>query len=75
MVFFRQLDGFYTGRQLYLCAMSDMTSLEYDILNALYFVEPFDKILEECKGISEPIVADCLKTLISRKKMGNCHAL
>lgn len=43
-----------------------LTDIEYDVLNALYFVEPFQNILDECKA-SEPVVADVLKQLIHRK--------
>lgn len=43
-----------------------LTDIEYDILNALYFVEPFEKILEETHA-TEPIVADALKFLIDHK--------
>jgi hypothetical protein len=39
------------------------TDIEYDILNALYFVEPFEKIVEEVNG-SANIIADSLKQLI-----------
>jgi predicted methyltransferase len=43
-----------------------LTDIEYDILNAIYFVEPFQNILDECKA-PEKIVADVLKQLIARK--------
>jgi hypothetical protein len=43
-----------------------LTDIEYDILNAIYFVEPFQNILDECKE-PEPIVADVLKQLIDKK--------
>lgn len=43
-----------------------LTDIEYDILNALYFVEPFQNILDECKA-PEKIVADVLKQLIAKK--------
>ena len=47
--------------------MSDQLSdIEYDILNAIYFVEPFQNILDECKA-PEKIVADVLKQLIAKK--------
>ena len=45
---------------------STLNELEWDILNAIYFVEPFQNILDECKA-SEPIVADALKQLIHKK--------
>jgi hypothetical protein len=46
--------------------MRDLTEVEYDILDAVYFVEPFDKILEEV-AYPENIVADSLKFLITHK--------
>lgn len=47
--------------------MSDQLSdIEYDILSAIYFVEPFQNILNECKA-PEKIVADVLKQLIAKK--------
>lgn len=47
--------------------MNDQLSdIEYDILNAIYFVEPFQNILDECKA-PEKIVADVLKHLIAKK--------
>ncbi|GAB1449612.1 MAG: hypothetical protein LCH37_12060 [Bacteroidetes bacterium] len=45
---------------------TDLSELEWDILNCLYFVEPFSTLLEET-GYPAPIVADGLKTLIHRK--------
>lgn len=47
--------------------MSDQLSdIEYDILNAIYFVEPFRNIMAECKA-PEKVVADVLKQLIDKK--------
>jgi len=46
--------------------MRDLTDLEYDILNTVYFVETFDKILEEVKYPAN-IVADSVKFLIRMK--------
>lgn len=46
--------------------MEELSEIEYDILNALYFVESFAHILEECKE-KPPVVADVLKQLIHRK--------
>lgn len=43
-----------------------LTTIEYDILNALYFVEPFEHILEECKE-KPAVVADVLEQLIHKK--------
>jgi hypothetical protein len=43
-----------------------LSAIEYDILNAIYFVEPFQNILDECKA-PEKIVADVLKQLIAKK--------
>ena len=39
------------------------TDVEYEILGVLYFVEPFEKILEEVKA-SPNVIADSLKQLI-----------
>jgi len=44
----------------------ELTEIDYDILNSIYFVEPFDKILEEV-NYPPNVVADCLKSLISKK--------
>lgn len=46
--------------------MNKLNELEYEVLGALYFVEPFNHILAECKA-TEPVVADVLKSLIQRK--------
>jgi hypothetical protein len=46
--------------------MRPLTDVEFDILNAIYFVEPFDKILEEVH-LPENILADALKFLIVHK--------
>jgi hypothetical protein len=43
-----------------------LTDIEYDILNAIYFVESFEHILEECKE-KPAIVADVIKQLIHKK--------
>ena len=43
--------------------MRELTEVEFDILNTVYFVETFDKILEEVKFPAN-IVADGLKFLI-----------
>jgi hypothetical protein len=43
-----------------------LSDLEYDILNCLYFVEPFHRIVEECQ-CDRNIVADELKNLIHKK--------
>jgi hypothetical protein len=43
-----------------------LTDIEYDILNAIYFVEPFENILAECNA-SPNVVADVLKQLIHKK--------
>ena len=45
---------------------SHLTDIEYDILNAIYFVEPFEHILAECTAPPN-IVADVLKQLIHKK--------
>jgi hypothetical protein len=43
-----------------------LNDIEYDVLNAIYFVEPFENILAECNA-PEHIVGDVLKQLIARK--------
>ena len=45
--------------------MNEITDIQFRILDSLYFVEPFEKIVEE-SGQSTYVVADELKTLISR---------
>lgn len=45
---------------------TQLNDVEYDILNAIYFVESFDHILEECKE-KPAVVADVLKQLIHKK--------
>jgi len=44
----------------------EIDDLEFDILNCLYFVESFDKILEEVP-YPPKVVADALKILINKK--------
>jgi hypothetical protein len=44
----------------------EIDDLEFDILNCLYFVEPFEKILEEVPH-TPAVVGDVLKTLIHKK--------
>lgn len=44
----------------------ELSPIEYDILNAVYFVEPFETILSECK-YPESVIADVLKQLIHKK--------
>jgi hypothetical protein len=46
--------------------MTELNDIEFDILNAIYFVEPFEKILEECSAPHQ-VVADVLKQLIHKK--------
>ncbi|MSQ79544.1 MAG: hypothetical protein EXR21_07705 [Flavobacteriaceae bacterium] len=46
--------------------MIENSDPEFEILNCLYFVEPFSRILEET-GIDRNIAADVLKDLIARK--------
>ena len=43
-----------------------LNAVQFSILDCLYFVESFDKIVEET-GISRQIVAAELQTLISRR--------
>ena len=47
---------------------SQLSDIEYDILNAIYFVEPFENILAECNAAPN-VVADVLKQLIAKKFM------
>lgn len=44
----------------------ELDDIEYQILDCLYFVEPFEKILEEVPYPAST-VADVLKTLIHKK--------
>ena len=46
--------------------MRALTDVEFDILNVSYFIEPFEKIVEEVTA-PENIVADSLKFLIEHK--------
>jgi hypothetical protein len=46
--------------------IAELDDVEYEILNCLYFVEPFEKLLEELSFPSN-IIADVLKTLIQKK--------
>lgn len=46
--------------------MTTLTDIEYDILNATYFVESFENILNECP-YPPAIVGDVLKQLIAKK--------
>ncbi len=46
--------------------IQELSDLEWDILNSVYFVEPFENILEEVR-LPAPIVADGIKTLIHKK--------
>ena len=46
--------------------IAELDDVEYEILNCLYFVEPFEKLLEELNFPSN-IIADVLKTLIQKK--------
>jgi hypothetical protein len=46
--------------------MRELTEVEYDILNVVYFVETYDKILEEVNYPAN-IVADSVKFLIRMK--------
>lgn len=43
-----------------------LSEIEYEILDAIYFVEPFENILAECSAPAN-IVADVLKQLIHKK--------
>jgi hypothetical protein len=43
-----------------------LSDIEYDILNAIYFVEPFKTLTSECNTPAN-IIADVLKQLIDKK--------
>jgi hypothetical protein len=43
-----------------------LNEIQYQILNALYFVEPFDTLVNEVAD-AEPVIADELKTLIAKR--------
>jgi hypothetical protein len=43
----------------------ELTELQFDILDSLYFVEKFEHIWEE-SGQAKPIVVDELRTMIDR---------
>jgi hypothetical protein len=43
-----------------------LNEIQYQILNALYFVEPFDTLVNEVAA-AEPVIADELKTLIAKR--------
>ncbi len=43
----------------------ELNELQFDILDSLYFVEPFEKIQEECDA-PRAVVVDELRTLIDR---------
>jgi hypothetical protein len=43
-----------------------LSDIEYDILNAIYFVEPFETLRAECNAPAN-IIADVLKQLIDKK--------
>lgn len=44
----------------------ELNDIEWQILDSLYFVEPFDKIVEEVNA-PETIIADNLKQLIHKR--------
>ena len=44
----------------------ELTDIEFEVLNTLYFAEPFEHILEECSE-KPAVVADVLKQLIHKK--------
>lgn len=45
---------------------NELSDIEYSILGAVYFVDSFDHILEECKE-KPAVVGDVLKQLIHKK--------
>jgi hypothetical protein len=44
-----------------------MDELEYEILDALYFVEPFETLLNEVKEKRVAVIKDCLRQLIIKQ--------
>lgn len=46
--------------------IAELDDLEFEILNCLYFVEPFEKLVEEVMA-SPAVIGDGLKTLIHKK--------
>jgi hypothetical protein len=44
-----------------------MEELEYEILDALYFVEPFNTIVDEVSEKRIPVIKDCLRQLINKQ--------
>ncbi|MFN4082796.1 MAG: hypothetical protein ACK4K9_04130 [Bacteroidia bacterium] len=44
----------------------ELSEIEWEILNAIYFVEPFEHIVQEVNA-PVPVIADCLKQLIHKR--------
>ena len=44
-----------------------MDEVEFEVLDTLYFVEPYEKILEECRQYAEPVIKDALRQLIRKR--------
>ena len=44
---------------------NSLNDLQFDILDTLYFVEPFDKVLEEVDA-PRPVIVDELRTMIDK---------
>ncbi len=51
---------------------NELTDLQFDILDALYFVEPYETILREV-GAPEHLLGAELRTLISRRYVQPMH--
>jgi len=50
----------------YLAAMNEeLTDLQFEILDAIYFVEPYQNIIDEVEQ-TEPIIRDELRTMIDK---------
>lgn len=47
--------------------MTELDEIEFDILDAIYFVEPFEHIVEECREKNKNVIADTLKQMIHKK--------
>ncbi len=44
-----------------------MEKLEFEIIDAIYFVEPFDTILKEVSETRLGVIKDCLRNLIRKR--------
>ncbi len=44
-----------------------MSELEFEILDAIYFVEPFETIVKEVSEKRIPVIAECLRQMIKQR--------